>query len=393
MAEKIEFPKDFLWGSATSAYQIEGNNKNCDWWEWEQKGGGAEPSGIACNSYNRYKEDFDLAKNLNQNAQRISIEWSRIEPEEGKFSDREIKHYANVLKSLKEKGFKTFVTLHHFTSPIWFSKKGGWLNLNSPKMFSKYVKHCAENLDKLADFWITINEPTVYTGHSYIKGIWPPQKRSLILAAFVYINLARAHIASYKILKKNTTSPVGFAHNVPNVKTQKPNIFSQIIAIILNFAFTDLFFLLSRLKIDFIGLNYYFEYRISGLKTRFDYSNGKVPYINWPIAPEGILHVLSRLKKYKKPIYITENGTADSEDYSQKDFIKNHLYYINEAMKKGADVRGYLYWSLIDNYEWNLGYKPKFGLIAIDRGNSLKRIIRKSGIYYSKICKESGVEI
>jgi len=135
MSKVLEFPKGFLWGTATAAHQIEGNNTNSDWWEWEQKGGGVEPSGIACDSYNRYEEDFTLAKNLGHNAHRLSIEWARIEPLEREFSKQETDHYRKVLESLKDKNIKSFVTLHHFTNPLWFAKKGDGRTQMHPKFF------------------------------------------------------------------------------------------------------------------------------------------------------------------------------------------------------------------------------------------------------------------
>ncbi len=202
----MKFPAHFLWGTATSAYQIEGNNSNTDWWYWEnnKKRGQKYPlesSGLACDSYNRYEEDFDLCKELNNNAVRISVEWARIEPSEGKFDYREIAHYKKVLSAAKDRGLKTFVTLHHFTNPLWFYKKGGWTNIRSPHYFARYAKECAKEFGPLVDVYLTINEPQVYALMSYTVGKWPPNKSNLFLSLIVQLNLMSAHNEAYKKIK------------------------------------------------------------------------------------------------------------------------------------------------------------------------------------------------
>src|SRR3989338_4514090 len=232
-----KFPDNFKWGSATSAHQIEGDNNN-DWSEWESKNANLKAqkakekkwpdhilsnypnplqeenyiSGKACDSYNRYEEDFDIAEKLNQNIHRLSIEWSRIEPEEGRFNEKEMQHYINVVKVLRDRGIEPMITLWHFTNPIWFAEKGGFLNRKSPEYFVRYVKYVAENLKDQVGLWITFNEATtVYSGHSYIKGIWPPGHRSLLEGMRVNRNIVRSHILAYKMIKNlYSHSPVNF---------------------------------------------------------------------------------------------------------------------------------------------------------------------------------------
>ena len=193
---EFEFPNEFIWGTATSAHQVEGNNKNSDWWEWENKDTKnysikPQPSTVACDSYNRYKEDFDLAKSLNTNAIRISIEWARIEPENGVFDEKEIIHYKKVLKYAKSIGLKTYVTLHHFTNPIWFTKLGGWTNGKSNQYFARYCKKCAVEFDEYIDTYLTINEPQVYTLMSYFLGVWPPNKKNYWYSLTVQLNFIK----------------------------------------------------------------------------------------------------------------------------------------------------------------------------------------------------------
>ncbi|MCM8796258.1 MAG: family 1 glycosylhydrolase, partial [Candidatus Omnitrophica bacterium] len=197
-----QFPQNFLWGAATSAYQVEGNNIYSDWWEWERRIGLKEVSKEACRHYDLYKQDFDLAKNLNHNAHRLSIEWSRVEPRKDKFLDKEIDHYLEVVRCLREYGMEPIITLHHFTNPFWFAQCGGWQEKFAIDYFLDYVKRLVEALAKTVRYWITFNEPLVYVYHAYILGLWPPQEKSILKAMRVIENLICAHLKSYKLIHK-----------------------------------------------------------------------------------------------------------------------------------------------------------------------------------------------
>ncbi len=389
MNRNFNFPKNFLWGASTSAHQIEGNNINSDWWQWEQKGEVKEPSGIACDSYNRFKEDFLLAKKLNHNSHRLSVEWARIEPKEGRFDESATKHYREVLKTFKKLDLKTFVTLHHFTNPLWFSKRGGWENPKSPEIFTRYASYCAKEFGNLVDYWITINEPNVYGSETYLKGTWPPQKKNPLVFLRAYLNMAKAHNKAYKAMKQITPNlPVGLAFHFIRYLNDGGNPLGKVVALLLNKIFLDLSYYPFS-NYDFIGVNYYLTYKIKNIIPYFDYKHGKFEYFGWPISPEGLYELLLDLKKYRKPIYITESGLSDSKDKYRKKAIYLHLLSVYKAIEKGVDVRGYLHWSLIDNWEWHWGFKPRFGLIEIDRKNNLKRIPRKSAYYYAKICESN----
>lgn len=400
MSPKIfTFPKDFIWGTATSAHQTEGNNTNSDWWEWEHKIPGPgdstpEPSDIACDSYHRYKEDFEHAKQLNTNAIRISIEWARIEPEEGKFDDKEIEHYKRVLKTAQDLGLKTFVTLHHFTNPIWFSKKGGWTNFKSPEYFARYAKKCALEFGDRVDTFLTINEPQVYTLMSYFLGTWPPRKKNPYYALTVQINLMRGHRRAYDEIKKIKAIPVGIVKNIvwyePHSKKFDLSLpFEALFAKILYFMNSDFFLRPIMNKTDLLGLNYYFTNRIRGFGL--DNPNAFVSDLNWWIDPIGLERVLIDIKKYNKDIYITENGLADAKDRIRQDFINVMLNSCANAIEKAVPLKGYFHWSLIDNFEWHHGFWPRFGLIEIDRNDNLKRKPRKSAEFYAKICMEGKI--
>ena len=398
MADTFIFPKDFVWGTASSAYQTEGNNINTDWYEWEknkkpEQEFPKEECGVACDSYNRYKEDFDLAVKLNNNAIRISIEWARIQPDEDSFDQNEINHYKQVLQEAKARNLQTFVTLHHFTNPLWFSKKGGWASRHSPSLFAKYAKKCAQEFGSLIDFYLTINEPDVYAFQGYVKGIWPPNKEDLLLPIVVQINMTRAHVAAYKAIKSVGKFMVGLVKNIMwfEAAPGKHALIDSVVAKLLHFINDDMFLRPITKYLDFIGLNYYFTTRLK--KLLISNVDDVQSDLGWWVNPAGLEKVLLKLKRYNKPIYITENGVADQIDRIRIKFIREMLGSIAKAMKQGVNVKGYFYWTLLDNYEWHQGYWPKFGLVYVDRGHNLERVPRESFYYYAEVCSSGRIDI
>ena len=397
--KKLIFPLGFLWGAATSAHQVEGGTKN-DWTEWEYKNanrlaqmasrkkwpdyilsGYPNPlqpenyiSGRACNHYNRFREDFNIAKSLGHNAHRFSIEWSRIEPSEGRFDEKEIEHYREVIKSLRERGMEPFVTLWHWTLPLWIRDIGGWENKKTIEYFVCYATKIIEQLGSEVKFWITLNETNVYDGNGYLKGIWPPDRRSAVKYMRVNRHLSQAHIAAHKAIKKiNSDAQIGVAHNMI--------YFTKFFAGLKNYVYN--FFFLNSIKQyqDFVGVNYY--YSDKNIKERSD--------MNWPIDADGLYFVLKDASQYKKPIYVLENGIADAKDDRRDNFIKEHIGAMKKAIDDGVDVRGYFYWSLLDNFEWDKGFWPRFGLVEIDY-KTMERKVRPSAWKYAKICKNNSLE-
>lgn len=397
MNHKHEFPKDFIWGTATAGHQVEGNNTNSDWWKWEKekppdRKWPLEPSTIAADSYNRYEQDFDLCAELNNNAIRISIEWARIEPEEGRFDQKEIQHYKKVLKAAQDRGLKTFVTLHHFTSPQWLTEKNGWANFKTPKLFARFAKKCEVEFGPLIDAYMTINEPQVYVMQSYWKGVWPPGKHNPLLGVLVELNMHKAHTLAYKAIKKLRDVDVGLVKNIVWYETHphKKNFWDDMACRLINFLGRDFYIRPQRKDTDFIGLNYYFTFQVRKLKlhTPQQYRSD----LGWWINPKGLENILVYLKKYDMPIYVTENGLADADDSLRGQFIRGHLIACSRAIKQGANLKGYFHWSLIDNYEWAEGFWPKFGLVEIDREHNLERKTRMSFYYYADVCKNNAVE-
>lgn len=410
---QINFPKGFFWGAGTSSHQVEGNNRS-NWTEWEyanaerfakeaqdkwqpwQKEKFPEMfdpenyiSGRACDHYNRFREDFDIAKSLGHNAHRFSIEWSRIEPEEGKFDNGEIEHYKQVLRALKDRGIEPFVTLWHYTLPIWFSRKGGFKNKNSPAIFARYCEYVVEKLGDMAQFWITINEPELYAKDSYLGGVNPPQEKNRMSQLLVIHHLIRAHCKAYEVIKKlNPNAQVGIAKNNQYFEAYQNKWVNRLRKKLKDWWWN--FYFLNRIKDyqDFIGLNHYFHHRINYGSDKNE--NQKVSDMGWELYPEAIYHVLVDLKRYKKPIYITENGLADAKDQKRGWFIFETLKWVHNAIEQGADVKGYFYWSLMDNVELDKGFWPRFGLLEIDR-KTLERKIRPSANFYRDVCMANGI--
>lgn len=403
MKQKIKFPENFLWGAACSAYQTEGNNSYADWWAWENstqrleslRNRGKNPeayrSGQACDFYNRYEEDLGLAAHLNHNTVRLGLEWSRIEPKEGQFDQQALDHYEKILQSAKANGLKVFLTLHHFTLPLWLSKKGGFTKRENMKYFLRYAQTVSDRLSEYVDFWLTFNEPEVYATHSYLLGIFPPESRSSILALKVVNNIIWAHNQLAPVLKLHTGKPVSIAFHLSDLQ---PHGLLGGLARSLSHYLANEYILRRTVKAcDYIGVNYYNHFHIGILgRRKTSHSKHEITDMGWSIHPEGLERVLLYVQKFGKPIYITENGLADAKDEKREKFIKDHLFYVHQAMQKGADVRGYLYWSLTDNFEWQHGYWPRFGLIGIDRDSLLKRKVRYSALKYAEICKNNFFE-
>lgn len=409
--KSLKFPDGFLWGAATSAHQVEGGNVN-DWSEWEKKNANRlaseaknkwqewqqarfpemfDPenyiSGRACDHYNRYEADFDIAKSLGMNAFRISIEWSRIEPEEGKFDEREIEHYRKVLEAIRARGMEPFVCLWHWTLPLWVSEMDGVSSKKFASYFSRYAKFTAEKFKDLVNFWITLNEPTSVIGAGYLAGFWPPQKKNPFLALSVYKNLAKAHRYAFKEMKSVSGKfKIGFTGLLHFQEPFNNDSFLDKLSARTAEYYTNKKMLnLTNGYNDFVGVNYYFHDRI-----KFPYSikneNKEVSDMGFEIYPEGIYHILKDLKKYNLPIYITENGLADAKDGKRAKFIRDHLCWIHRAISEGTDVRGYFHWSLLDNFEWDKGFWPRFGLIEINY-KTMERKIRPSAREYAKMQK------
>lgn len=402
--ETLEFPKGFLWGTATSAYQIEGGIKN-DWSEWERSEGrieklkkeGKKPEdyvcGSACDSYNRYREDFDLLEKLNNNAFRFGLEWARLEPEEGSWDVGAIEHYRAVLAEAKKRGLITVLTLWHWTSPDWFARAGGWEKKENIEKFLAYADMAVKELGAEVDYWVVLNEPMMFAYGAYISRRHPPQKLSLLKFHKVINNLSFIHNAVYDMIHEHFPKARVGSTNMLNYfePAYRWNPIEVVMAKFLDYCWNGRI-VKKTMKCDFLGMNYYFHDRIVWYPPFRKNLNKWVNEKGWEIFPAGIYHELMYLKRFNKPIIIMENGTADSKDEHRTAFIREHLRYVHRAIGEGADVRGYFHWSLLDNFEWSWGWDPKFGLYAVDR-TTFKRTARPSAAVYKEICKTNSLKI
>ncbi len=384
----IQLSPDFLLGAASSSHQVEGNNTHNDWWYFEQRGRLVK-SGLAADHYRRFEEDFDIAKDIGLNAMRISIEWSRIEPQEGQFDIAAIAHYRRVLETMKSKGLTRMVTLFHFTLPQWFAVKGGFTKHQNVKYFVRYAELIAKELGEHIELWNTINEPEVLTYMGYLRGLWPPFSKNLLTALAHFTILAKAHRKAYAAIKAiHPSAKISIAkNNVYNEPFRPHNVLDRL-AVRINDWYGNYWFLnMVKNQLDFIGLNYYFYHSLSvgfdGIKQKN--LAGPKSDMGWRTYPKGIYFLTTELhKRYGKPIYITENGIANARDDMRQDFIREHLQWISRANQDGADIRGYFYWTLTDTYEWHDDFDPKFGLVEVNF-ETQKRTIRPSAEIFKQL--------
>ena len=402
------FPEGFLWGAATASYQVEGGIENTDWAEAAREGK-VPVCGRACDHYNRFEADFDLAKELGHNAHRFSIEWARIEPEEGKFDEKEIEHYRQVLLALKERGLVPMMTLWHFSLPLWFSRKGGFESKEAPELFARYCAYVVKQFKDECVHFSTINEPMVFASLGWLSGLWPPFKKfalsnffssthttkalqsksvssfgSFLMHLRVFKHLAQAHNAAYDAIKRvHPDADVSIVKHVVYYAGSNNPLYKAW-AWVSNYWWTHRFMRLVYRKCDSIGLNYY-QYKKYG-----DTKTYRKTDMGWNDAPEHIYDALKILARYGKPIYVSEAGIADKADTHRAAYITRQVEGTLRAIEEGIDVRGHFYWSLLDNYEWAFGFEKRFGLIEINY-ETLERTVRPSARAYAEICKNNAL--
>lgn len=410
--------EQFFWGASTAAHQVEGGTYN-QWSAWELAHAKAQAktakerlgwlpswervqlaaknpdnyvSGKGVDHYNRYTEDFDLLKKLQLNAFRFTIEWSRLEPEEGKWDPAAFQHYKDYIAELKKRDIEPFLNIWHWTVPVWFAEKGGFAKQANLRYFDELVKKVRDELLTDVQYVITLNEPNVYMGMSYGQGEWPPQESNQLKAIWVYWNLARAHKRAWRIIKhKKPTIQIGVAQQLANIQPSRPGHWlDESIVKIMRYAWNWWWLNRIRRHQDFVGFNYYFTDYYEGFRRK----NPAKPAndLGWYMEPTGMLALLQRIAVHYpgKPIIITENGLADAQDTHRKWWLEQTMQVIETAQSQNIPIRGYLHWSLLDNFEWAFGWWPEFGLVHVDRVHGMKRTIRKSAIWWANELKKRG---
>lgn len=425
----LRFPEGFLWGTASASHQCEGGNMNNQWYRWEQEGHilSGDTCATASDWWQQAETDFELAEQMENNALRLSLEWSRIEPEEGRWDSSAVERYRAILSDLHRRRIQPIVTLHHFTEPLWFADRGGFALAANRQLFVRYVSYIVSQLQDLCDFWITFNEPNVYAVMGYLIGSFPPGARNLKQALQVMRNLLQAHVeAFYAISELQPEARVGYCLHYrlfdPARPLWLPDVFATILqeesfnwsllkaaetgrfSFPLNFALEPLVHAPGTR--DYHGVNYYTREMVRFDATRpgelfARRSTRKNAVLNDPglegtfgeIYPPGLYRVLKsvyRRTRGNKPIYITENGFCDARDDRRPRAILEHMAQIHRAICDGVPVRGYLYWTLVDNFEWVEGWGARFGLIELDP-KTQQRVPRVSASLFGEICRANAI--
>jgi len=374
-----DFPEDFLWGSATAAHQVEGGNYNNDWWEFEHRPDAkvAGPSGDAIDQYHCYRSDFELLAELGQNCHRLSLEWSRIEPAPGEWSQVALDHYRRVLETVAECGMTAFVTVHHFTNPRWFAERGGWLAPDAVDVFARYCDRVATELSDLMPWTCTINEPQVVAFEGYRQGYHPPGHRDRGEWMKVTRTFIRAHRAVVDLFPR-----AGFTLAIDDIEGDPELAAEQ------QYETIDVY--LEDLRGDFVGIQYYTRAVMDADSPDLMAAPPEgtpVTQMGWEIHPEGLLKGLRMIAAPGLPVVVTENGIATADDDERIDYLEVHLRMVARALAEGLDIRGYIYWTSFDNFEWAEGYRPTFGLVEVDREDDLRRIPRPSAHAFGRVAR------
>ncbi len=362
------FPATFVWGTATAAHQVEGGNWNNDWWMWEHDPTSPcqEPSGDACDHWHRYAEDIRLLAGLGFNAYRFSLEWSRIEPEEGEFSRVALDHYRRMAATCREHGLEPIVTFHHFTTPRWLAARGGWIDPATADRFARFCARAAAHLDDAIGRACTLNEPNIVATFGYLYGLFPPGTRDPDLrrrANDVFIDAHRKAVTAIRSAAGRV--PVGLTlamsdyQAMPGGEAERDRYRRDMEDVFLEAARGD----------DFLGVQCYSRTRI-GPEGQLGPENGvRLTQMGYEFWPEALEATIRRAWEVTRgvPVLVTENGIGTEDDAERVEYVERALRGVLACLGDRIDVRGYVYWSLLDNFEWVLGYRPTFGLVAVDR--------------------------
>ncbi len=413
MSDKFQFPEGFVWGTATAAHQVEGNNVNSDFWVMEHLPETifVEPSGDAIDQYHRYADDIGMIADLGFNSYRFSVEWARIEPERGRFSAAAINHYRRVLETCKAHGLQTMVTMHHFTSPRWLIEDGGWLNIASAEKFANYCAFVIQELGDLIDSVCTINEVNIprmvallWAGGEPQEGMpdfmsfantasaafgvemqafapfffaGSPEARDVMLAAH------RQAVIAMKAVKP--TLPIGVTvamqdmQALPGGERKRDE---------LRYEIQDVYFEATKGD-DFFGVQTYSRDRIDANGAAGPEEGVELTQMGYEFWPEALgATIRYAAEKTGLPIFVTENGIGTADDTRRQAYYERALACVADCLRDGLDVRGYYAWSAFDNFEWLLGYRPTFGLIAVDRATQV-RTVKPSGKWLGTVASSN----
>ena len=387
-----------------------------------------ERSGLACDHYRRFADDFDIAVQLGQNTHRFSLEWSRIEPVEGQWNDEALAHYLDVVRALRQRHVEPLVTLHHFTTPQWLTAQGGWTNAKVVERFARFTERVVAALGDSVRYWITINEPMIFARMHYLQGLGPPGVRHLKQSLRVIEHTLRAHAVAYHVLhhaKSAQTVPpkVSIAHNYPSLWPchrwwVMDRLVTRMTDRLVNHAYLEaltegrwsvpghraLRIPEAAATLDFIGVNFYGRQFLRwlplprqwvGSACNLDHHPREVTErtsFGWDVHPPSFTEALIKLSQFRLPLFVTENGAYMINDARRWSYLLRHVQAMAQAMQQGVSVIGYCYWSLLDNFEWADGFTPRFGITEVDYATQQRRV-RDSGKRYADICRTNSVAL
>jgi beta-glucosidase len=426
-----KFPEGFLWGSGEDPYQHEGHNENTDWHRWQHEGpspiDNSERLTSGTDFWNKWPEDLQRAKDDHHNAHRIGVEWSRIEPRKGEWDDEAIAKYRDMLRTMKEHGFVTMLNLWHFTLPLWAADEGGWINPELMDSWERYVKKCAQEFAPYVDYWSTMIDSQIYPLAGYYAGDIPPNKRDARDCLEVYQRLIHAHARAYRLLKEHARRPDDNSYEAkvgqiyfffdfhrrgflvdPVVRSMFRRLF--------NWGFLDgvihgdvnLFIPFAKVKeknaelagtMDWLGINYFTRAIVAfnplevGMVSRKRQTNHPHSDMEWEIFPEGLYNTVQRVRRRygdELELIVTECGLADADDSRRPRFIVDHLAWVHRCIEEGANLTGFMYWSLTDNWEWKHGSWPRFGLYGVDY-ETKERTRRGSAELFARIAAANAI--
>ncbi|MFZ6004224.1 MAG: glycoside hydrolase family 1 protein [Actinomycetota bacterium] len=386
------FPEGFRWGTATAAHQIEGGNTNNDWWEWEHnpESGCKESSGDACDSWHRWPEDVALLKELGFTDYRFSLEWSRIEPADGEWSVVALDHYAKLCEGLLDAGIDPVVTFHHFTTPTWLARRGGWELPETADRFAAFCEKAADRLSGVMRRACTINEPNIVSTIGHLAGVFPPGKSDAALRRKVNDVFVDAHRKAVAAIRSSAPGvPVGLTLSMSDYQAVDggESKLEQI-----RRGMEDVF-LDATTGDDFVGVQTYSRSRVGpagvvgpeeGVPTLI------MGYEYYPQALEATIRRAWERTKGEVPIIVTENGIGTDDDSQRLAYVRTALEGVLACLADGIDVRGYTYWSLLDNFEWALGYGPRFGIVDCDR-TTFARTPKESAHWLGRVARANAL--
>jgi len=401
-------PDDFVLGVSSSGHQIEGENDHSDWWAFEQRGlvAGGDRSGRAADWWNRYRDDVALMQQLGVRAHRFGVEWSRVEPAAGHFDDAALDRYADMVTVHRAAGIVPYIALSHFTIPQWIAERGGWLAPDFVERLIGYTERTVRRIGRDVACYFTLNEPLTLASMAYYFGLWPPQHRSLSEYCRVQRRTLEAHLGMARVIRSVAPGvPVGLIKAWSRfLPYRRWFAGDQAYAALTDWLFNGAY--LSALcserlppplghwerlpglrdSIDLYGLNYYLAFYGDSLHPSFPHpstTGDRLNQLGWGEHPQGLLIALRRARRLGKPILITENGLATDDDAYRGEFIRRHVEVALQARGDGVDVRGYLYWSFLDNFEWAEGWRANFGLCGFDH-TTLARQPRPSAYWFGR---------